>query len=148
MTEATVTKQVSEIVRWYVRNNRLPKQAAACKNERKLANWLRYMKQKAQGSKKNRPLTATDVSQLQRIPGWTHQHYARSENTGTRCAKKGWEAYIQIRGTKYYGPARPTRTLARADYLKLRAAADGGWATFATTFNALRPDRPLLDLYN
>ena len=48
MTVATVAKQISEIVRWYVRNNRLPKQTAACKNERKLANWLRYMKQKAQ----------------------------------------------------------------------------------------------------
>ena len=119
MTVATVAKQVSEIVRWYVWNSRLPKQTSACKNERKLANWLRYMKQKAQGSKNNRPLTATDVSQLERIPGWTHQHYARSENTGTRQGKNGWEAFLRVQGKKYYGPARHHRKEARTGYLQL-----------------------------
>ena len=141
-----VAQRVVQILQFRNKSTRPPKKTAVDKTERKLANSLDYMKRRARGGKGIRSLSPAEVAHLTRIPGWNSQRWNQTQNTGTRRVKKGWEAYIRVQGTEYYGPARSTRTLPRADYLKLRAAADGGWATFATTFNALRPDRPPLDL--
>ena len=140
-----VSRIVTKILRFHDQNKRLPRQGATTANERKLAQWLAYMKRRARGVTGKLPLSPTDLSELARIPGWDPQRWVRNKlTTGIRRGKHGWEAQIQVKGSRYYGPSRSTSQQARADYLELRAAADANWDTFASTFSVLRPDRSLL----
>ena len=112
-------------------HGRFPKQTSETESEKKLAWCMTHVKRKERGYRGARPLSTAERATLLEVPGWTSNRWERSENTGTRKARKGWEARIQVGDTTYYGPPRKTRELAREDYVSLRELADQSTKAFS-----------------
>ena len=102
---------------------------------------MKKTKRRQRYAKGTKPLTAGERDLLANIPGWTPSRWERSSATGTRKARRGYEARIRVAGKDWYGPSRQTRTLARTDYEDLRTAADESVEVFDYVLTQLRAEK-------
>ena len=132
------SRRAEDLRNFVITANRFPKQNAQMAAQRSLAWWMKRIKQRQRCCKDTKPLDQEQRDSLWNIPGWTPARYERNPWSGTRKARRGFEAKICVGGKQYYGPARKSQQVVRQDYEDLRTAADEGLPVFHYVFSQLR----------
>ena len=114
------SRRAEDLRNFVITENRFPKQNVQMAAERTLAWWMKRIKQRQRCCKDTKPLNQEQRDLLGNIPGRTPARYERNPWSGTRKARRGFEAKICVGGKQYYGPARKSQQVARQDLYNMK----------------------------